>query len=85
MGKPAKDESLEGNRAQGVKFHLAEPEMRFSLQIRHIQKTVGQRKLGSGKKYGQKTPRLINFGLFLIQSSEGIQRKAFFLQNYTCP
>lgn len=86
MLKSAKEASLEGSRAQGVKFHLIDPEMHFGLQVGYIQKKMGSKKLGSGKKSEQKTPRLISFNLFLIQSSEGTERKAFlFLQDNTCP
>lgn len=33
VGKSAKEASLEGRRAQGIKFHLVKPEKHFGLQV----------------------------------------------------
>lgn len=75
-GGVSKRASLEASRTQSVKFHLAVFEVHFELHRAHIQQKMGEKKLRSGKRSGQKTYRLINLCLLLIaQLSEVKQRK----------
>ena len=76
LGESVKEASLEASRTQSVKFHLAVFEVHFELHRAYIQQKMGEKKLCSAKRSGQKTYRLINLCLLLIaQPSEVKQRK----------